>query len=72
MNGCWTLSNAFSASNEMIMWFLTEEQLPFKVSLGGSAEKGSMLPTAPDTPALSFGNVVNFVTMMLIDLCTLN
>ena len=23
MNGCWTLSNAFSASIEMIMWFLT-------------------------------------------------
>ena len=23
MNGCWTLSNAFSASFEMIMWFLT-------------------------------------------------
>ena len=22
-NGCWTLSNAFSASIEMIMWFLT-------------------------------------------------
>ena len=23
MNGCWTLSNAFSASIEMIMWFFT-------------------------------------------------
>ena len=23
MNGCWTLSNAFSAPIEMIMWFLT-------------------------------------------------
>ena len=23
MNGCWILSNAFSASNEMIMWFLS-------------------------------------------------
>src|SRR5512136_2061416 len=23
MNGCWTLSDAFSASIEMIMWFLT-------------------------------------------------
>ena len=23
MNGCWTLSNVFSASMEMIMWFLT-------------------------------------------------
>ena len=23
MNGCWTLPNAFSASIEMIMWFLT-------------------------------------------------
>ena len=23
MNGCWTLSNAFSASIEMIIWFLT-------------------------------------------------
>ena len=23
MNGCWTLSKAFSASIEMIMWFLT-------------------------------------------------
>ena len=23
MNGCWTLSNVFSASVEMIMWFLT-------------------------------------------------
>ena len=23
MNGCWTLSHAFSASIEMIMWFLT-------------------------------------------------
>ena len=23
MNGCWTLSNAFSVSIEMIMWFLT-------------------------------------------------
>ena len=23
MNGCWNLSNAFSASIEMIMWFLT-------------------------------------------------
>ncbi len=23
MNICWTLSNAFSASFEMIMWFLT-------------------------------------------------
>ena len=23
MNGCWTLSTAFSASVEMIMWFLT-------------------------------------------------
>ena len=23
MNGCWILSNAFSASSEMIMWFLS-------------------------------------------------
>jgi hypothetical protein len=23
MKGCWILSNAFSASNEMIMWFLS-------------------------------------------------
>jgi hypothetical protein len=23
MKGCWTLSNVFSASNEMIMWFLS-------------------------------------------------
>ena len=23
MNGCWALSDAFSASTEMIMWFLT-------------------------------------------------
>ena len=24
MNGCWILSNAFSASKEMITWFLSE------------------------------------------------
>ena len=23
MNGCWILSNAFSASNEMVVWFLS-------------------------------------------------
>lgn len=46
-----------------VAWQLTEEQLPFKVSLGGSAEKGSMLPTAPDTPALTLSKVLsNFLS----------
>jgi hypothetical protein len=27
MNGCWILSNAFLASNEMIMWFLSLSQV---------------------------------------------
>ena len=26
MNGCWTLSNAFSASIEMIMWFKLNQE----------------------------------------------
>jgi len=33
MNGCWTLSDDFSASIEMIMWFLTFLLLMYSMTL---------------------------------------
>ena len=35
MNGCWTLSNAFPASIEMIMWFLSFLLLMWCMTLTG-------------------------------------
>jgi hypothetical protein len=33
MNGCWILSNAFSSSNEMIMWILSLSLLIYWITL---------------------------------------